>query len=161
MGFTRDRRIANKLDPHNQNIHNQPTSSLSFFLAPTQSNGASSIGFTRADDELDCLIGDGWRSMKVDTSTTVGEKKFGDMCKEFMHVAVSVDIEKNNINIYLDNVLMSTSSVTTVFGTELHRPVNLPSFKQDNSFEYSNFGPRLDTFFTPWILGGGYTDGMS
>jgi hypothetical protein len=46
-----------------------------------------------------------------------------------------------------------------------------PSVFQNNSFRYdassvnanstaaSKAGPSLDTFFTPWILGGGYTDG--
>lgn len=42
---------------------------------------------------------------------------------------------------------------------------------QANSFEYASSivssesvealtkGPKLDTYFTPWIIGGGYTDG--
>jgi len=30
---------------------------------------------------------------------------------------------------------------------------------QTNSFQYSS-GPSLDTYFTPWIVGGGYTDGF-
>jgi hypothetical protein len=48
----------------------------------------------------------------------------------------------------------------------------IPTFKKTNSFQYSassvnstapnslKFGPKLDRYFTPWIVGGGYTDGM-
>ena len=49
-------------------------------------------------------------------------------------------------------------------------PPSLPSFRKPNSFEYAEktvdgpmtlkTGPKLNKFYTPWIVGGGYTDGM-
>ncbi|MFN9912475.1 MAG: hypothetical protein ACK53L_07825, partial [Pirellulaceae bacterium] len=57
-----------------------------------------------------------------------------------------------------------------VFGVPYKSSPNLPTFKKDNSFEYTSTtvdgpsilkqGPLLNTFYTPWIVGGGYTDGM-
>jgi hypothetical protein len=65
-----------------------------------------------------------------------------------------------------------TSSYQTVFGTSRSGEVfKAPSVFQTNSFEYNSSsvtsssvaeiksGPELNTYFTPWILGGGYTDG--
>ena len=160
MGFTRDRRITKDEYPSNASGHNISTSSLAFFLAPTQSMDSSTIGFTKRDTSDECQTGSSWRCMKVDTSTVVGDVSFSSVCNEFVHVAVSVDILDNTVKIYLDNTLMATSSVTDVFGVDPGRPVSLPTFKQDNSFAYSQFGPPLDTFFTPWVIGGGYSDGL-
>ena len=60
-----------------------------------------------------------------------------------------------------------------VFGDSTHFSCNfrnLPNFKKDNSFEYGpnsvdgpitlKQGPKLNPYYTPWIVGGGYTDGM-
>ena len=67
---------------------------------------------------------------------------------------------------------MATSSYAQVFGASRPGEVfKAPSITQSNSFEYNasnvdinsvasaSGGPSLDEFFTPWILGGGYTDG--
>jgi len=71
---------------------------------------------------------------------------------------------------YADGVLAATSSVSDVFGVHPGTTPSLPTFKKNNSFEYSSTtvdgplslrsGPKLNTFYTPWIVGGGYTDGM-
>ena len=163
MGFTRDRRITRNLPGSNFELDNHPASSLSFFLAPTQSNDASTAGFTVREEEGSCQAASssGYRAMSISATEEVNNVRFDYLCSGFMHLAVSVDVKENNIKVYLDNNLMGTSSVTSVFGVEKGRPVNLPTFKQDNSFEYGSLGPSLDTFFTPWILGGGYTDGFS
>jgi hypothetical protein len=67
---------------------------------------------------------------------------------------------------------VATSSLSYTFGIEPYTMPNLPTFKKGSSFEYNTsstmasypielrYGPKLDKFFTPWIVGGGYTDGM-
>ena len=49
MGFTTDRRLNWAVDPDNMPVSNHPTSSLSFFVAPTQSFDGSSLGFINKD----------------------------------------------------------------------------------------------------------------
>jgi hypothetical protein len=67
----------------------------------------------------------------------------------------------------------------SVFGSTDNRPPSLPTLAKENSFQYSSNtvvgpstvkqGPLLDTVtagevqlkFTPWIVGGGFTDGNS
>jgi hypothetical protein len=83
-----------------------------------------------------------------------------------------MDPTKDFVKIYLDGVNIATSSYQTVFGTtKIEEVIKAPSVFQNNSFKYdtstvnadsidaAKAGPQLDTFFTPWILGGGYTDG--
>ena len=73
---------------------------------------------------------------------------------------------------------MASSALTEVFGMEATHPPTLPTFIIPNtadgsSFYYSNStvnqhagsttfsdGPTNDTYFTPWIVGGGWTDGF-
>ena len=74
---------------------------------------------------------------------------------------------------YCDGALLATSSYNDVFGINPREQLlNIPSLIKNNSFEYNSssmssvsvgplkVGPELDTYLTPWILGGGYTDGM-
>jgi hypothetical protein len=168
VGFTRDRRI-NKPDIGATNLINQnlPTSSLSFFVAPTQSLGASSLSFINKDK---CQNDEKFYGMRVDASAVVNDKKFGDVSSSFILVDLVVDPPLNEVRMYSDGVLMATSSLPEVFGGEPNYPANLPGFYKRNSFEYSSTtvdapttlhdGPRLNPFYTPWIVGGGYTDGM-
>ena len=163
MGFTRDRRITNKQAASNVDLDNAPSSGLSFFVAPTQSVDSSTVALVRKDIGGECATTDGWRSFAVDTSTpdSDGSAKLDESCSEFVHIALSIDIKKNQMKLYVDSKDLVTSSVDEVFGTKAFHSVNLPSFKKPNSFEYSGtVGPPLDTFFTPWIVGGGYTDGL-
>ena len=168
-GFTRDRRITQagySLDfsgYSNSNADNDPVSSLSFFLAPTQARDASSASFINSTE---CQNGTMFYSMKVD----LAETDFGSVSSQFVLVDVTVDPPKDEIKFYADGSLVTTSSVSDVFGVDQKQSINLPSFKKQNSFEYSSTtvdgpstlqtGPKLNTFYTPWIVGGGYTDGM-
>lgn len=162
MGFTRDRRITKKQSASNEFDANSPASSLAFFMAPTQSINEGEIGFMRKFVDDECVENDGYYSMKLDASTTHATGvALSSLCKEYMHIAVTVDPTVDECKIYVDSKLMTTSSVTGVFGTKKFHPVNLPTFKNSNSFEWAAYGPKLDTFFTPWIVGGGYTDGLA
>jgi len=168
-GFTRDRRITEAgyglgLSGYsNSNHDNDPVSSLSFFIAPTQSRDASSASWINSDD---CQRYPSFHKMKVDLSAT----DFGNVSSQFVLIDISCDPVNNVIKMFADGSLVATSSVTAVFGSQEGVPPNLPNFKKANSFEYSTDtvdgpdilkqGPLLNTFYSPWIVGGGYTDGM-
>ena len=168
-GFTRDRRFTEGEAPSNDSADN-PTSSLQLVLAPTQSYDSSSVGFI-ADRTINCNR-DGWRGMKVPVFETLNGKSLSSCEDEFCHLSLVVDPLKDTVKVFLDGVSISTSSYQSVFGTSRAGEVfKAPSITKPNSFEYSasgvdsnsieaaKVGPKLDTYFTPWILGGGYTDG--
>ena len=163
-GFTRDRRITQDIAAYSSdNEANNPVSSLSFFIAPTQARDFSSASFINSDD---CQDVETFHKMKVDLSAT----NFGNVSSQFVLIDVACEPEKDEVRMYADGALVATSALTDVFGVESRRLPALPSFKKANSFEYSSTtvdgpstlrqGPRLYPFYTPWIVGGGYTDGM-
>jgi hypothetical protein len=163
-GFTRDRRITqDNVEFSNNNALNSPTSSLSFFIAPTISRDLSSASFINSDDCQDIPT---FHKMKVDLSAS----DFGNVSSQFVLVDVTCDPVSDTIKMFADGNLVATSSISTVFGVPPTIPPSLPGFKKDNSFEYTpttvdgpntlKQGPKLDPFYTPWIVGGGYTDGM-
>jgi len=168
-GFTRDRRITeagyglNLSGYSNNNYDNDPVSSLSFFIAPTQSRDASAASWINSDE---CQVNPTFHKMKVDLSAT----DFGNVSSQFVLIDISCDPINDTIKMFADGYLVATSSVSEVFGTEKGVSPSLPNFKKSNSFQYSSTtvdgpdilkqGPLLNTFYTPWIVGGGYTDGM-
>ena len=168
-GFTRDRRITEAgyglgLSGYsNNNGDNDPASSLSFFIAPTQARDFSSASWINSDE---CQDLETFYKMKVDLSNTA----FGSVSSQFVLIDITCDPTTDTIKMFADGSLVATSSISTVFGVDIGIPPNLPSFKKDNSFQYSSTtvdgptvlkqGPLLNTFYTPWIVGGGYTDGM-
>jgi len=168
-GFTRDRRITEAgyelgLSGYsNHNADNDPASSLSFFIAPTQSRDLSSASWVNSDD---CQDLETFYKMKVDLSAT----NFGNVSSQFVLIDVTVDPPTDTIKMFADGSLVATSAISNVFGVDMRVAPSLPSFKKNNSFQYSSTtvdgptvlkqGPLLNTFYTPWIVGGGYTDGM-
>lgn len=163
-GFTRDRRITqNNTGYSNDNSLNDPVSSLSFFIAPTISRDASSASFINNDD---CVNTESFLKMKVDLSSS----KFNEVSNKFVLVGLTFDPGNDEVKMYADGELVSTSALSVVFGIGQNQSMSIPNFKQKNSFEYSSSsvdgpkvlkdGPKLNSFYTPWILGGGYTDGM-
>jgi hypothetical protein len=163
-GFTRDVRITHDISGYsNANFNNDPVSSLSFFIAPTQSRDLSSASWINSDDCQDLPT---YHKMKVDLSST----GFGSVSSQFVLLDITCDPINDEIKMYADGALVATSSVAAVFGSELGIPPSLPNFKKNNSFQYSSNtvdgpdilkqGPLLNPFYTPWIVGGGYTDGM-
>lgn len=163
-GFTRDRRLTHEITGYsNINSQNDPVSSLSFFIAPTQSRDLSSASWVNNDDCQDVPT---FHKMKVDLSAT----NFGNVSSQFVLIDVTCDPINDEIKMFADGDLVATSSLASVFGTEVGIPISLPNFKKNNSFQYSSTtvdgpeilkqGPLLNPFYTPWIVGGGYTDGM-
>ena len=85
---------------------------------------------------------------------------------EYCQLTVSVDPKTNEVKLFLDGNLITTSSTYDVFGSDPFQPPKLPSFHNKNSFNYSGAsvgtlarelsgGPRLYDYFTPWIIGDG------
>ena len=163
-GFTRDRRITQENTGYsNDNASNDPVSSLSFFIAPTQARDTSSASWINNDDCEDYAT---FHKMKVDLADTA----FGNVSSQFVLVDVTCDPQKDEVKFFADGALVATSALSEVFGVEPRQSISLPSFKKQNSFEYSyssvdgvkqlKEGPKLNDFYTPWIIGGGYTDGL-
>jgi len=166
-GFTRDRRLTqDSAGFSNSNYDNDPASSLSFFIAPTQARDASSASWIN-NESSGCGGAPTFYKMKVDLASNT---LLGNVSSQFVLFNITVSPQTNTIKFYADGTLLATSSIDTVFGVEPYKTINLPSFKNNNSFEYSSTtvdgpstlqqGPRLNPFYTPWIVGGGYTDGM-
>jgi len=176
MGFTRDKRWYPENMAYPSNVEPQPANSGGFILAPTVGYDASSATFMRKGsiDKNGCYSSSGWIGMFVPFSATTDSGKSLSSCgEEFCNLAVTLDYEKDKIHLYLDTELLAVSAVSEVFGSPPTHSVNIPTFKKTNSFEYNassvgplapnslKGGPKLNTYFTPWILGGGYTDGMA
>jgi hypothetical protein len=168
MGFSRDRRLTQD-SPASNNSADNPASQTVFFIAPTQSVTTSSAGLINRSvyDNAGCNADTRYHSM-----TNPVSNRMQDCSGEFCHFAVTFNPRDDEISFYFDGEKISTSSMSYVFGIEPYTMPNLPTFKLSNSFEYSLLsvgptapqslrdGPKLDSYFTPWIVGGGYTDGM-
>lgn len=175
FGFTRDRRFTSNKAPSNFDASN-PASSSYIILAPTQSFDSSSVGFiNRTFDIADrCYdISSTWYSLKVPVNTYVNNASFEKCNYEFCQISLSFEPRKNLISLYCDSELMTTATYNDVFGIDgTKEVVTIPSMNRSNSFEYNivsmynvsskelKYGPELYPYFTPWIIGGGYTDGM-
>jgi hypothetical protein len=177
IGFSSDKRIVSDEAATQGSSGNK--AGLQFFIAPTQAIDASNCSFI---NNTECQRDIGYYKMIADPSTipTGGSSSLGDVSAGFVLISTSFDVPNDEIRIYADGVLVETSSISSVFGTEPRRPINVPSFTVSSSFEYggdygvgSSIGDIYDKFsagpelnkglnysFTPWVLGGGYTDGI-
>jgi len=170
VGFTIDQRWTKGILPSNNFADQDPyTEGYGFLIAPTISYDSSSVAFI---SKSACDVEDGWRGMYIANTKQTSSGKTLDLCtSSFGHLAFSVNYDKDLLTVYLDGEVLETSSVAEVFAIDVGQTVKLPSFKKENSFEYKTEtvgilapkslknGPRTYPFFTPWILGGGYTDG--
>ena len=164
-GFTRDRRITQDSAGYsNNNADNDPASSLSFFVAPTISRDSSSLSWINNDH---CNDTESFYKMQVDLNSN---SLIGNVSSQFVLLDITVNPNKNEIKFYADGQLLTTSSVSDVFGVDPGVSPSVPTFKKANSFEYTasnvdgpttlKTGPTNNPFYTPWIVGGGWTDGM-
>ena len=106
-----------------------------------------------------------------------------DVSGSFMHFNVSFDYEANEVRVCIDGSLLSTSSITDVLGVnpghvKTPTPVSMDLSRQTDKIAFNN--PSKESFlgnnelydeyvtpervafpvFTPWIIGGGYSDNM-
>lgn len=170
VGFARDRQLTNGLQPTN-NTSDNPADSSVFYIAPTRSVNASNVGFINRSSVGECATGYDVLKLTLPLSSTIPgtSKKVFDVSSTFMHFAVTVNPVQDLITIYVDGVSMKSASLTETFNLAPGASFNVPTFAKDNSFSYSlqstgspNFsaGPVVRAnSFTPWILGGGFTDG--
>jgi hypothetical protein len=170
FGFTRDRRFSQELMPSNSETDNS-TDYLSLVLAPTQSYDSSSAGFISRQTET-CDSTSSWYGMAMDVWDNSKGLSLSSCGTEFCQISLTLNPNKDEIAIYMDGVSLAVSSYMDVFGVDpVKETPKIPSIVPDAAFEYSDTkvdadsadtvkaGPKLDSYFTPWILGGGYTDG--
>jgi hypothetical protein len=173
VGFTRDRRFTKGQAPSNLEADN-PVEDVSLVIAPTQSFDHSSVGFISNPTPglNDCSLEDAVRGLVVPVSGVYNDVTLSSCTSSFCQLSVVFNPFQDKISIYLDGSLMTASSYADVFGVDVRKTSpNIPSIVSENSFEYNTtnlspesleeyrYGPKLDPYFTPWILGGGYTDG--
>jgi len=130
----------------------------------------------------------GFYGINVDTSTVTEDGISINSCtSSFAHIALTVNYGLDQVNIYLNGKLLKSQSVEATFG--FPGPPNIPSMISASSFNYYNFyednlphvapgfppnavgqtdfwyykGPKVTGIAatTPWIIGGGYTDGIA
>ena len=189
VGFTRDRRFTKNLSPTNNNGENPVDSDLKFYLAPTRSINTSSITFI-PKASLDCFkdSADPQKYLGAVLSVTGAAgttSALGDCSSVFKHLCITCDPSgEGKVAIYADGVELLSQNYINTFGFE--KSPNIPSPLDSSSFSYKNIyenslpaspltfitssvyqgdfwqwaGPGA-TGFTPWIIGGGYTDGMT
>lgn len=99
--------------------------------------------------------------------------KIGNTANEFMHVAVVFDFSGNRVSTLFDGEVLSTDALDVAFGTDNVKALLIPSvthapnpnYLGTSSWENTTLtGPvvgNLGQGFTPWILGGGFTDGIA
>lgn len=189
MGLTRDRRLISQEPPSNDPADNLVSNGIKFYIAPTQSVNTSDISFLSKTKDLKlCETGvlqSGYFHFGVNLSSTINDKALSSMTEEFVHLVLTVDYDLNKIKLYCDSQLMGEETIRNTFGWG-DGPPRAPSPIQVSSFSYSGIfdstlpevpeafipgsigqsdfwywnSPKPE-IFTPWILGGGYTDGMT
>jgi hypothetical protein len=172
IGFTRDRRFTQTKAPSNLEADN-PVEDVSLVIAPTRSFDSSSVGFIANKLDLDsCQSASSWKGLVIPVSSVYQDTTLSSCASSFCQLSVVFNPVKDEIKVYLDGVNLATSSYTDVFGVSIRKETpRVPSINVGNNFEYNTtniaassleayqYGPKLDPYFTPWILGGGYTDG--
>ena len=144
-----------------------------FVIAPMQSFSKDGCSFIRQDD---CDIdGSMYRGLSIPVTTNApGGTSFRDSSTKFIHTNISFDFSNDTLSVYLNGSRLVQASISSIFGTSPGKPLQIPSFKKTGdvaSFDYPGAipasesldfvsGPRTDPFFTPWIVGGGWTDGI-
>lgn len=187
VGFTRDRRITLSEVPSKNDVDNSEDNTC-FFVAATQSLDGSTIGFvnkstTVPNEENNCISTKEPLCFKLDSAKNASLLQ--QIEQRFCHLAISFNPAKNNISFYLNGELFGTSALNLCFPVSPHKTLNLPTFiidtasDDDSSFNYTNrfvgnlskvrfglpfnsSGRRSDNLykFTPWVIGGGFTDGI-
>ena len=151
------------------------TPSTVFFVAPTRSYNTSSVGFAKS---FGCETEEGEiLRFVVSDKTTVNGNSLADCINNFINISVVFDPPKDEIVLYVNGSLIKKAPLGALFGKDKNGSPQLPTFisprtSTTSSFEYKestvnqkagvdlfDTGPQNNTFFTPWIVGGGWTDG--
>lgn len=94
----------------------------------------------------------------------------GDCSASFTHYNVVCNTDKNEMVLYVNGESIATSSVSTAFNNKPGAPLNVPTKITEGHYHdplnangeslYRGDFPSYP-IFTPWIIGGGWTDGVS
>jgi len=108
---------------------------------------------------------------KVASSTSVNGVDITDASSGFIHMATVFDFGEDTLKIFCDGELLTTSSIVNSFNLDGTNTLKIPSPVKEGDYlvsswsNTSNNGPVIGKFggadsYTPWILGGGFTDGI-
>ena len=186
MGFTRDPSIYSDFplipgpntDP-GKNISLASSATLAsacFFIAPTMSVDSSTVEFIPKNNNC---VNDGYYKMTVKENILNGDGSgVGEVSAAFVHLHVSFDVRQDLCTVYLDGTRLTSSAISDVLGGKPNQSPKLPTFISPKTGEHPSFyyssatvnqvaaydnygdGPGNDTYFTPWIVGGGWTTGL-
>ena len=155
-------------------------SGIEFGIFPTvsQNNNNGSFGHSIAIAEAreyqdGVLVPDSIRELGAATADTVTSNGISilDASSGFVHVAVVFDYSQDTLTTYFDGEELSASSIRDAFDLQNEKTISIPSFTKTGSEgvmtssweNTSNDGPKVGNLglgFTPWILGGGFSDGI-
>tara|TARA_R110000765_G_scaffold195951_1_gene301456 strand:- start:1711 stop:4557 length:2847 start_codon:yes stop_codon:yes gene_type:complete len=143
------------------------SSGLEFGVFPTVSQNLNdeSIGHSIAIAENS----DGTELGAVILSgTTSNGVSILDASASFVHMSIVFNYDDEDLKMYMDGELLCTSGLKPVFDLSKTESINIPSITMKGSPPYvnswtptANNGPRVGLTglsFTPWILGGGFSD---
>ena len=143
------------------------SSGLEFGVFPTVSQNANdestghsiAIAETSNRTELGAVIS---------SDTSSNGVSILDASASFVHMSIVFNYDDDNLKMYMDGELLCTSGLTTIFDLKTTKSINIPSITMKGSSEYvnswtpsGNNGPKVGLMgfsFTPWILGGGFSD---
>lgn len=153
------------------------TASSCFFIAPTMAFGPSSVEFTPRTSCSNSSNNIKYNKFVIRDGDEVEGKRMSDVSAGFVHLNITFDVSADKCIVYLDGVQMGSSAMSDVFGTEPTHPPRIPTLITPDTADGSSFyysantvnqksgfttfdnGPKNDTFFTPWVLGSGWTEG--
>lgn len=104
------------------------------------------------------------------SSTTDSGYSIADASAGFTHIAIACDTKTDAISLFVNGEFLASSLISTAFDIEPGSPINIPSRISEGHFHETRgaFGEKLYDgslpnipIFTPWILGGGFTDGIA
>lgn len=88
----------------------------------------------------------------------------------FTHLALACNYGLDKISMYVNSEFLASANISTSFDTKPGQSLSIPSLITETSWHDTTgkFGERLyqgdfpwQPIFTPWILGGGFTDGLT
>jgi hypothetical protein len=104
------------------------------------------------------------------SATTVSGYSIGQASGSFAHYNISCDSKLDVITLYVNGQFLASGTTSTLFGKDPGTPLSIPSRIGEDHYHdpYAMFGEKLyagetppsTPIFTPWILGGGFTDGI-
>ena len=105
----------------------------------------------------------------ISTSSLSGYT-IGDASSSFAHHVVTCDLNTDTITMYVNGQFVASANVSTAFDIESGFPLNIPTAIAEGAYQDTSerYGERLfrgslngkPPIFTPWILGGGFTDNV-